>query len=263
MRTGTSPPDRGHRRGRATACTGSGLMSRMPALRLCQSRACAGVICQYSGLPASADLLEHRRDLRIKRHRSLRLAPVACTNACASSAVSKMCGATRRRGERLAELQPQERARRVARRRRVVVRLHVADHRRVGVGDRGVDHEVVVVDDQRDLLADLLAQLLDDAPDAVDVVAVAHLHAFEVEEQRVALGVVADALGEARARAAFPRAASARRGRCARPSRAGVADDRREVHVREDVALDVDARRHLDRAPCPRGVRRNTQRSVT
>ena len=73
--------------------------------------------------------------------------------------------------QRLAELEPQERAGRVARRGRVVVRLHVAHHRGVGVGHRGIDHEVVVVDDQRDFLADLLAQLLDHAPDAIDVVA--------------------------------------------------------------------------------------------
>ena len=41
-----------------------------------------------------------------------------------------------------------------------------------------------------------------------------------------------------------------------------IVDDRLEVHVREDVAVDVDAGRDLDQLQAA-GVRRNTQRSVT
>ena len=169
MRTGIVAAGPGTLRS-STSYTGGGLMSRCPPCG-CASRApAAGVICQYSGIAGEPDLVQHRRDLRVKRHGPIRRFR-RCTNACASSAVSKMCGGDAPPRQRLAQLEAHERAGRVARRRRVVVRLHVAHHRGVGVGDRRVDPEVVVVDDQRDLLADRLTALLEHAPHAVDVVA--------------------------------------------------------------------------------------------
>ena len=143
--------------------------------------------------------------------------------------------------ERLAELHPEERAGRVPRRRRVVVRLHVADHGGVRVGHGRVDEEIVVVDDQRDLVAHALAELLHHAPDAVDIIAGLHLHAFEIQEHGVALLVVADTLGEAETE------------QCVLELHRHVVEDAwihgawgvhdgHEVHLRKDVTLDVDAR---------------------
>ena len=71
------------------------------------------------------------------------------------------------------------------------------------------------------------------------------MHALEVEEQRVALGVVAEAVGEPQVE---QRVLELHRlvAEDARVHRRAARDDRAEVHVREDVALDVDAGRHLD-----------------
>src|SRR5947199_8660474 len=146
MRTGTLPAGPGKDLSLVLK-TGSGFTSRMPALRLCQSRACCGVICQYSGLPAS----------RI-------LSSTACT--CGSSGMAWLglgvrpldedmslvrrfedMGRDAPASQRLAELEPKKRARRVARSSGVVVSLHVSHHCRVSVGHRRIDQEVVVVHD--------------------------------------------------------------------------------------------------------------------
>ena len=102
-------------------------------------------------------------------------------------------------GKSGAELQAHEGARRVARRRGVVVALHVGDHREIGVGDRGIEVEAVVVDDERHLPADGAALPSPSRAGRGRRRRGADLEAFEIEEDRVALRVVADALGEAEA----------------------------------------------------------------
>src|SRR4051794_34946950 len=111
----------------STLNTTGGLTSSRPDFRLCQSRACAGVICQYSGLPAlrmsprtyracqSTDgftivcLVLHERMRFVDRLENVR-----------GDAPPRQC---------FTELQPQERTGRIPRSRRVVVSLHVTHHR--------------------------------------------------------------------------------------------------------------------------------------
>src|ERR1022692_345069 len=225
--------------------TGSGFTSRMPALRLCQSRACCGVICQYSGLPAA----------RI-------LSSTACT--CRSSDTAGLILGIGRLDERVSlllrfedvrrhpparqrftKLEPEKCAGRISRRGRVVVRLHVPYHRRVGVGHGGVDQKVIVVDHECDLLSNRLATLLDHAADAVDVVTVANVQSFDIEKHDIALGVVAHALRDADAEQRFLEL----HGLVAKDAwihQPRIADDRRELHLGEYVPHDVDSRCDFD-----------------
>jgi hypothetical protein len=120
----------------------------------------------------------------------------------------------------------------------------VADHGGVGVDQLGVDPEVVVVDHHRHPVPDVAALALHRGPDVVDVLGGAHAHPLEVEEQGVAAGVEGDppleVEVEQRAVEAHERARED-----AAVHDVGRAHDRAEAHVGQDVALDVDAGRHL------------------
>jgi hypothetical protein len=165
------------------------------------------------------------------------------------------------RGERLAELGAQEGAGGVAGDLTEVIGQEVAVHLGVGVVHVLVDAKTVVVDDHADPLAGRPAAQLADIPDRLHVLGDPHVHALEIEEQDVALRIVDDPFRQGQVEQ-FSLQAHRVGIEDARIHLAVFADDRLEVHVRQNVPVDVDARRHLDqRQPPP--TRRNTQRSVT
>ena len=125
------------------------------------------------------------------------------------------------------------------------MRLHVTHHRGIGIRNRRVDQEIVVIHHQRNFPADRMAALFDRAAHPVDVVASAHVHAFEIEKQDVALGVVAHALGEPQPeqRLLQLHRLVAEDSRFHRPR---IAHDRGEFHLCQDIAANVDAGRDLD-----------------
>jgi hypothetical protein len=68
---------------------------------------------------------------------------------------------------------------------------------------------------------------------------------FEIEEQNVALGVVADALGNADPQQCFLQLHRLV-AKDSRVHHARVAYDGCEFHLAQDIAVDIDSRRHLD-----------------
>ena len=133
------------------------------------------------------------------------------------------------------------------------------DHGGVGVDQFRVDAEIVVVDNNRDAMPDLPAAALHRHLDVVDILGVPDAHALEIEEQRVAAGIVADPAVEIEVERVWLRPMAAG-PEDARVHQVGRAHDRLERHVRQDVALDVDAGRDLDQLDAVR--RRGGTRSA-
>src|SRR5205814_4031918 len=141
---------------------------------------------------------------------------------------------------------PVEGAARVPRDVQVVALHQPPDHLYVRVEELGNDAEVVVVDDGGDLAPDSLEPRFHRLSDVLDVPLGADRHTLEVEEKDVAGLVIAKPRLE-RQREQILAQAHRPVGEDSRVHRRKPwAHERREFHLREDVALEVDSRSDLD-----------------
>src|SRR5581483_3391971 len=143
-------------------------------------------------------------------------------------------------GEAFSELQPHEGAGRIAGRGAVVTFFKVGDHRKVSIAHERLEIETIVICDQRHWLSDPTADFFDLAPNEVDIFDCLDVETLEVHEQYIALGVVAEAVREAAAKERMiqPHGLVAEDAGIHRPN---IADQRPEIHLRKNVALDLDA----------------------
>ena len=121
-------------------------------------------------------------------------------------------------------------------------------HLRIGIGDIGIDLEIVVVDDGGDAFSDLRAARLDGAADARDVFEAPHLQMVQIQEQQRAPGVVVDALFEIALQKALAQIDLRLHEQAGRHGHRRRIHQWREFHLRQDVALDIDARRDFSQA---------------
>ncbi len=143
------------------------------------------------------------------------------------------------------QLVAQEGAGAVARDLAVVMLDHLLDHLGIGVHGGLQDLEAVVVDDDIDPVSDGLALALDRDLHLERILRAGQAQALEVEEEALALGLPADALGQGDGQQAVFEAH--RFGaEDAGIHQDGLAHDRAERHPGQDVALYVDAGRDLD-----------------
>ena len=147
--------------------------------------------------------------------------------------------------QRVAELHAQETRRRVAGDAPVVALDQPLHHVGPRIDQLRSDRETVVVDDRVDPLADRRQRLLDFAAHVLDVPQRADREALEVDEEDVLLRGVGEPARErngehpvAQPHRAFPEDRLVHDARRA-------ADHGTEVHLREDVALEIDAGRDL------------------
>src|SRR6516165_909623 len=148
-------------------------------------------------------------------------------------------------GERLPEFQPHERTGGVARRRTVIAFLEIGDHGEICVAHQWIEIEPVVTRDHGDRFADVPATPFDLSPDPIDVFYRPDLETLEVDEQNIAFGIVADAIGKV---SAEQRVVQTHRSVAEDAWIHGpyIADQRFEIHLPENVAIKIDSGSDFD-----------------
>src|ERR1022692_4289220 len=146
----------------------------------------------------------------------------------------------------LPELQAQEGTRGVPGYVEVVPLHQSLDHMDVFVGQFRRQGEAVVVHHAIDLVTDGVQPMIDSRTDAVDIRMRAHRQSFEIDEEEIPYGVIAEALlewqveqGRTQVHRSFGEDPLVHQGRL------GL-EHRPKTHAGQDVALDVDARGNLD-----------------
>src|SRR5450631_1580606 len=153
------------------------------------------------------------------------------------------CDVALRQG--FAQLGAQKGAGRVTRDVRKIVGQKIPIHLGVSVVHFLVDSKAIVVDDGTDPFLGRAAALLADIPNRLHVLGDAHVHALEIEEEDVPLGIVARPFGQRQIeqfRLQVHRVGAEDAG----VHDTVLADHRLEVHVRQDVPGDINAGGNLN-----------------